>query len=81
MFTDYGYVRGSRSRAYDFCGYFLEYYLHEKRVKERLFKALYDEIQLNIYVAERTLKSIKIREGLSNHVIKPGTWGSTNSSL
>ena len=41
-------------------GIILEFYIHEKRVRERFFKALYDEIQLNLLIVRETLDALKV---------------------
>jgi hypothetical protein len=38
-------------------GVFLERRLHERQTKRRLFRALYDEIRLNLSVAQKNLKT------------------------
>jgi len=45
--------------SFTLLGIFIEHSLHEKREKKRLFKALFDEVKLNIYLAENTLTEIK----------------------
>lgn len=45
--------------SFTLLGIFIEYHLHEKRETKRIFKALFDEINLNVWVAERTIGEIK----------------------